>query len=103
MSCVWGLSEYEGRMSNNGSFVFSVNMYGEEAGTVRAVSALSDNFQTMYEMSSYNNTDQNQQTSHFEALLVILAHAILTVEVEGVYSSRGAKQVVKLGFHGPLC
>lgn len=38
----------------------------------------------------------------FQALLVVLPHAVLTVEVEGVYSRRGAKQVVERGLHSSL-
>ena len=38
----------------------------------------------------------------FQALLVVLPHAVLTVEVEGVYSRRRAKQVIKRGLHSSL-
>lgn len=36
------------------------------------------------------------------ALLVVLSHAVLTVEVEGVNSCWGAKQVIKLGLQSGL-
>lgn len=53
-------------------------------------------------MDSCNHTDRQIITWRFQALLVVLPHAVLTVEVEGVYSSRGAKQVVKLGLQSRL-
>lgn len=40
--------------------------------------------------------------SQCDDLLVVLPHAILTVEVEGVDSSRGAEQVVKFGLQSRL-
>lgn len=49
-------------------------------------------------------TDQNIYLSMISwwTLLVLFAHAVLTVEVERVYRSRGAEQVVKLGLHSSL-
>lgn len=80
----FGVKGYVYYTSSTGALVFSVNTHSEEAGTVRCLAT---------------KTVMNKHG----VLLVVLPHAILTVEVEGVYSGGGAKQVVELGFHGHLC
>lgn len=41
-------------------------------------------------------------TQSLQVVLIVLAHAILIVEVEGVNCSRGAKHVIKFGLHRSL-